>query len=406
MINTSSLANNLTYLTLLFALIVIPRALQRFRLPAPLTSFGLGMLAAVILGAGYRDPTLILLAALGISSLFLFAGLEIDVASLKRGRWPMLAHLVLRSAVLVGLTFIGVRYLEFGWKTAALLALALLTPSTGFILESLPRMGLGEEERYWVTIKAVGGEILALVVLFIVVQSDSMIQLGASTLALLGMIIGIPVMFKWLARLVIPYAPGSEFSLLVMIGLIAAYLTDELGVHYLVGAFLAGFIARLLRQRLPGLASKGNLHAIQLFASFFVPFYFFFAGMGAPAGALSWDALKLGLLLTGVVLPVRVATIWLQRRFIKGESAAGSLRVAVALTPTLIFTMVLAAILRDRFHIADSLYGALLVYAGCSTLLPSLVLARPPDFAAIADIDGASEEALAMGAPAEDAATP
>jgi Kef-type K+ transport system membrane component KefB len=401
MIDTSSLANNLTYLTLLFALIVIPRALQRFRLPAPLTSFGLGMLAAAILGAAYRDPTLTLLAALGISSLFLFAGLEIDIASLKRGRWPILAHLIVRSAVLLGLTVIGVRYFGLVWKTAALLALALLTPSTGFILESLPRMGLDEEERYWVTIKAVGGEILALVVMIVVVQSDSMVQLGGSTIALLGMIIGIPVIFKLLARLVIPYAPGSEFSLLVMVGLIAAYLTDELGVHYLVGAFLAGFIARMLRDRLPGLASRGNLHAIQLFASFFVPFYFFFAGMGAPAGALSWDALKLGLLFTGVVLPLRVATIWLQRRFIKGESAAGSLRVAVALTPTLIFTMVLAAILRERFHIADSLYGALLIYAAFSTLLPSLVLARPPDFAALADLDGLSSES-----PPREAGTP
>ncbi len=224
------------------------------------------------------------------------------------------------------------------------------------------------------------------------VQSDSMIQLSESSLALLGMIIGIPMLFKWLARLVIPYAPGSEFSLLVMVGLIAAYITDKLGVHCLVGAFLAGFIARLLRQRMPGLASKENLHAIQLFASFFVPFYFFFSGMGAPAGTLSWDALMLGLGVSGVVLPVRIATIWLQRRFIKGESAMGSLRVATALTPTLIFTMVLAAILRDRFHIADSLYGALLVYAALSTLLPSLVLARPPDYAAIADIDGASQE--------------
>ena len=52
--------------------------------------------------------------------------------------------------------------------------------------------------------------------------------------------------------------------------------------------------------------------------------------MGAPAGALSWDALKLGLIVTGVVLPVRIATIWLQRRFIMGESAMGGLRVATA----------------------------------------------------------------------------
>jgi hypothetical protein len=42
-----------------------------------------------------------------------------------------------------------------------------------------------------------------------------------------------------------------------------------------VGAFLVGFIARLLKKRLPLLASDGNLHAIQMFASFFVPFYFF-----------------------------------------------------------------------------------------------------------------------------------
>jgi Kef-type K+ transport system membrane component KefB len=186
-------------------------------------------------------------------------------------------------------------------------------------------------------------------------MSSKSLAIGEEILALLGMIIGIPLLFIW--HIVIPYAPGSEFSLLVMVGLIAAYITDKLGVHYLVGAFLAGFIARLLRQRMPGLASKENLHAIQLFASFFVPFYFFFAGMGAPAGALSWEALKLGLMVTGVVLPVRIATIWLQRRFIKGESAMGSLRVATALTPTLIFTM---------------------------------VLARPPDYAAIADLSGTS----------------
>ena len=394
-----SLTNNLAYLALLFALIVIPRALQRFRLPAPLTSFGLGMLAATVVGAAYHDPTLILLATLGISSLFLFAGLEIDLASVKRGRWQLLAHLFIRSLVLTAAVCLGIRYFGLGWKTAALLALALLTPSTGFILESLPRLGLNAEERYWVSIKAIGGEILALLVLFIVLQSDSVSKLTESTLALLGMLIGIPVLFKWLGRLVIPYAPGSEFSLLVMIGLIAAYITETLGEHYLVGAFLAGFVARLLRQRMPRLASQENLRAIQLFASFFVPFYFFYAGMGVPAGALSWDALRTGLIFTGVVLPFRIATIWVQRRFFKGESAIGSLRVATALTPTLIITLVLAAILRDRFHIADTLYGALLVYAAVSTLLPSLVLSRPPDFAISLDVAGASNEVGAATAP-------
>jgi Kef-type K+ transport system membrane component KefB len=378
--NALSLTSNLAYLALIFGLIVIPRALQRFRLPAPLSCFALGMVAAYLVGPEYQDSTLILLATLGISSLFLFAGLEVDLAGLRRGRWPLLAHLLLTGAILAGATWEAMRYLDYAWNTSVVLALAVFTPSTGFILESLARLGLDADERYWVTLKAIGSEILALVVVFVVLQSDTAEHLRASSLAMLGMIVGIPLLFGVLARLVVPYAPGSEFSLLVMVGLIAAYLTDEIGVHYLVGAFLAGFIARMLRTRMPGLASPENLHAIQLFASFFVPFYFFYSGMGVPAAALHWDALRWGLLLSGAALPLRIGIVWCQRRFIRGETAAGSLRVATALAPTLIFTLVLATILRDRFKVGDTLYGALLVYAAVTTLLPSLVLAKQADF--------------------------
>ena len=198
--------------------------------------------------------------------------------------------------------------------------------------------------------------------------------------ALAAMIVLLPLLFIVLGRIVVPYAPGSEFSLLVMVGLVAAYLTKELGVYYLVGAFLAGFIARLLRERMPQLASDDNLHAVKLFASFFVPFYFFYRGMNVPAGALTLEALKLGLAITAAVLPLRVLGVWSQRRFIKHESARSSLNVALALAPTLIFTLVLASILRERFGISETLYGALLIYAGLTTILPSLVLSRPIDF--------------------------
>ena len=113
-----------------------------------------------------------------------------------------------------------------------------------------------------------------------------------------------------------------------------------------------------------------------MFASFFVPFYFFYKGMGVPGGALTLKALGVGLALALAFLPARVAMVWATRRFIAGESPRASLRVAVALLPTLIFTLVLASILRERFQIPDWLYGALLVYAGLSTLLPSILLRR------------------------------
>jgi hypothetical protein len=58
-----------------------------------------------------------------------------------------------------------------------------------------------------------------------------------------------------------------------------------------------------------------------------------------------------------------------------------SLRVAAALTPTLIFTLVLAGILRTRGAITDELFGGLLLYAGLNTLLPSFLLRAPFDVA-------------------------
>lgn len=372
MLPMPTISTELAYIGLIFGLMVVPRVLQRLRIPAPLTSFALGMLAVAMLSGATDNATLSLLATLGISSLFLFAGLEIDVPGLRRGLNALLIHLALRSLTLAAVAYATVNWLGLSWQTSLLLALAILTPSTGFILESLPRLGLDEQERFWVTTKAIGGEILALVVLFVVLQSGSIERLAWSTAALAAMLFVLPLLFIVLVRFVVPYAVGSEFSLLVMVGLLAAYLTKQLGVYYLVGAFVAGLVARLLHERMPELASTANLHAVKLFASFFVPFYFFYSGMNVPTGALQWSALTLGLALTGVVLPLRVGLIWAQRRFLFHEDSASSRRVAFALAPTLIFTLVLATIMRERFGLPDDWYGALLVYAGLSTLLPSL----------------------------------
>lgn len=374
------MTHEIAYLVLIFGLMVVPRVMQRFRIPAPLTSFGLGMVAAVFLGSFSQDITLSLLSTLGISSLFLFAGLEIDLEDFGRGKWPLLGHIIGRCATLAVLVYLAMHFYGFSWQIAALLALAVVTPSTGFILDTLPSLDVSDDERFWVRIKAVSGELFALLVLFVVLQSDSYETLAWSSAALVAMIVGLPLLFIGLGKAVIPYARGSEFSLLMMVGIVSAFLTYKLGVYYLVGAFLAGFIAKLLKKRMPMLASDNNLHAIQMFASFFVPFYFFYKGMSVPNGALTLEALGLGLALTVVALPARVGLMWLQRRFIKGESAMGSLRVAAALTPTLIFTLVLATILRERFHVSDVIYGALLVYAGMSTMLPSILMSKAADF--------------------------
>lgn len=373
------MSRELIYLLLIFGLLVIPRALQRFKIPAPLTCLLFGIVAMLAWGEKSHDTVVGMLATLGISSLFLFAGLEVELKALRKGLWPLLTHLVIRGATLIGVGWLAWRYAGLGWQAAGLLALALLTPSTGFILDTLSRLGLNEEERFWVTSKAIAGELLALVALFVVLQASDPVRMALSSGALIAMLVGLPLVFVALGRWVVPHAPGSEFSLLVMVGMIAAFATAKLGVYYLVGAFVAGLIARLLRERMPSLASDENLHAVRLFASFFVPFYFFNAGTKVPSGALSLQALGLGLLLTAVVLPLRIGIVWLQRRALFGENHRASLRVSVALAPTLIFTLVLATILRDRFALSDVWFGALLLYATLTTILPSLVFRSPFD---------------------------
>lgn len=371
--------NELVYLLLIFGLLVVPRVLQRLKIPAPITALLLGVAAMLAWGDRTHDPVVTLLSALGISSLFLFAGLEVQLQALGRGFWRLMAHLAVRVVSLAVLAWLSWRYLELGWQASSLLALALLTPSTGFILDTLEGLGLDEEERFWVTSKAISGELLALAMLFVALQAGDLGGFGLSSLAMAGLLVGLPLVFLALGRWVMPQAPGSEFSLLVMVGLVAAYVTYHLGVYYLVGAFIAGLTARLLHDRMPRLASDDNIHALRLFATFFVPFYFFHAGTEVSRAALSWEALGLGLLITAVVLPVRIALVWLQRRLLFRESRGNAMRVSVALAPTLVFTLVLAEILHARFALPDALFGALILYTILNTLLPSVVLHKPFD---------------------------
>ena len=369
--------SQILYLVVIFTLLLFPKILQRFKIPAPLTCFALGIGVSLYTTEFIHDPTIGLLAILGISSLFLFAGLEVDLHELKKGLGSILGHLLIRALLLLVCIWICMHYFNFSWQVASLLVLALLTPSTGFIMDSLPSLGLSENERFWVTSKAISGELLALVLLFVILKSDSYSTLASASGIILLIAFGLPILLIFLGRYVIPYAPGSEFSLLIMVGLIAAYLTKQIGVYYLVGAFLTGFVARQLRVKMPNLASDVNLHAIKLFASFFVPFYFFYSGMTVPSETFVLNALWLGLIISAILIPLRIGSITLQRVLIQKDNIKTASNVSIALTPTLIFTLVLATILHERYGISEVLFGALLVYAALTTIIPSYLLVKP-----------------------------
>lgn len=379
----------LHHVVLLFVLFVLPKTLQKFGLPSAITSFALGSLCAfghhavnlfrtvpIAHGPFVGDPTVKALGTFGIVALFLYAGLEIDVADLKKGARTITTHLILRLIVLAGVSLALVKWTGVPARPALVIALALLTPSTGFIIDSINTLSLSDDEKYWVKTKAISSELVALCVLFFVLKSDSAVRLGLSTLALVAMVLFLPIAFRLFGRYVAPHAPNSEFAFLVMIALVCAYITKSLGVYYLVGAFVVGLAAQWCQKELPALASHNMLHAINLFASFFIPFYFFKAGLTLQASDFSFKAVIAGSLFLVAVIPLRLLIILIQRRIANKELAQRSLRIAIPMLPTLVFTLVLSSILREQYgaQVDSYLLGGLLIYTLVNTIVPGYIM--------------------------------
>lgn len=370
------------YILLVFSLFIVPKALQRFRLPGAITSLLLGI-AASLAGLFRDDMVISLLGTFGIVSLFLVAGMEVRFAELRRSAGVLVQHLAIQAAVFLLISWLFSAAFGLDWRVAALVGLALLTPSAGFILDSLGALGLGEQGRFWVKSKAIAAELLALLTLFVVMQSNSAVQFILASLALALLLLVVPALFRLFAQRIIPFAPRSEFAFLIMLAVVCAYATKHLGVYYLVGAFIVGLAAQRFREILPAMSSERMLHAVEAFASVFTPFYFFNAGLMfrvADFGPLAFLAAAGFVLL---FLPLRVGLVAFHRRLSLKENLWQGMQVGVTLLPTLVFTLVLAQILRERFDAPGWLVGGLGIYTVVNTLVPGLLLHAPtPEYEA------------------------
>ncbi len=365
------------YGLLVIGLFIVPRILQRFRLPAAIVALSLGALAGIRFDLFHGDATIQLFALFGIVGLFLFAGLEVDFKELRENVGVLGQHIAVQVLLLIVVATTVQQLFGLTTRAALLFALALLTPSTGFILDSLPGYGLSAGDRFWVRSKAIATELIALGILFLIVQSTSATKLSLSALAIVAMIGVLPVVFRVFATWIAPYAPNTEFTFLILVALVCAFITRRLGVYYLVGAFVVGLSALRLRRELPSLSSEKLLTGIEMFASFFIPFYFFKAGVGLEADYFTGRAIVIGVILFVVVVPLRIGSVAAHRRLAMGESWEKGMRVGIAIVPTLVFSLVIGAILHDRFAISAELSGALIVYTLLNTVVPGFFLRTP-----------------------------
>ena len=372
------LSVDVQYFILLAALLLVPKMLLRFGIPTALTAMAFGALTAHFLVWFQGDQTLYLLSTLGITSLFLFAGLEVDVDELKRDANVLLKNLY-TSLTVIFLSAWGLNVaLGLPFRAALVLSLGLTTPSTGFILNSLKGFHFTPNQEYWIRSAAIAKEIVALGLLFFTLQSESVSEFSISLAVILAMIFLLPVVFRFFLKRIAPFAPDSEVAFLILIALLCGVITRNLGTYYLVGAFLVGVTAARFTHFISQKKTKKLLYAVGMFFSFFVPFYFFKAGLSITQSMFTLEGVFYGLAFLLIFLPVRYLSVVASIKLFLPNSWEDRNEISVSLLPTLIFGLVIASILREQFSIPSSVISGLVLYTVVASVIPSLVMRKAP----------------------------
>ncbi len=360
-------------LILISALFIIPKLLERANIPSPISCLIIGIVLATSIPLLAGDKTIGILATLGICSLFMFAGLEVDFEEISKYGKLIIVHLVIFLLLLVGCVWLVRSFTELGLRDATLFSLALITPSAGFILESLDYSKLSTDQKFWIKSKAIATEIAAIVLMFLLLQSETPTHLAIGSFLLIALVVALPFLLLFFAKIILPYAPGSELSFFVILAVVVGNITKSIGAYYLVGAFIVGIAIRSLHLRFAKMEFEKALSAIKLFSSFFIPFYFFKAGTNIQWNILSFEAFGIAIGLIVIVLPVRLGSMVLSRRLLHFENLKISGPISLSLIPTLIFGLVIADILYTRYALPNSLFGALVIYTLVVSIAPRLL---------------------------------
>lgn len=366
------------YLILFTVLLILPKLLLRFQIPIGISSIALGIGAGLGLNWFRGDELLLMLSRLGITSLFLFAGFEVEIHELKQN-WKELLFGVLQTAAITLMVALGISlFFGIGFRPSTLVALGIMTPSTGFILNSLKNYGFSEGQEYWIRSKAISKEISAILLLFVTLQSESLVNLGSSTMVLIALSVFLPLAYKLFFKYIAPYAKDSEVGFLILTALICGVITKKIGTYYLVGAFIVGFIASEFKHFGKSEKSEEILKNLQMFFSFFIPFYFFKAGVGFTEDLFSIKGLIIGLVFLGIFIPLRILNTYSNMKFFMKDFWPDRKEITMSLLPTLIFGLVMAQISRERFDIPLEIISGLVIYTLVASVIPAFMFKKVP----------------------------
>lgn len=313
----------LIFSVILFVILLAPIVLHRFKIPELI---GLILAGALIGPNGLyimaRDSSIELFGTVGLLYIMFIAGLEIDMADLKKnsGKTTVFGLYTFLIPMILGM-LTGVYILGFSWLTSTLLA-SMYASHTLITYPIVSKYGITKNR---VVSIAIGGTvitcILALLVLAVVVgmsngeiDSGFWIKLGISGVLFVFIVTMIfPIFGRWFFK---RYEDSvGQYIFVLALVFLASFLAEAAGLEAIIGAFLAGLALNRLIPNTSALLNRidfvGN--------AIFIPFFLIGVGMLVDFRAFTagWHAILVAVVMTVVATGSKLLAAWLTEKSFK-----------------------------------------------------------------------------------------
>lgn len=361
--------------------------LPRLPLPGPLLELLAGIaLGPTGLGWVRVDPLVSAVAVLGMAFLLFLAGFEVDVRALSGPRGRLAGRGLGLSVLLAGVA--AAVLVLAGWPVMAALLVgsALLATSVGLVGPLLKDAGLLGRPFGDLTLAAAAlGEVTAVLLISV---GFSVSHGPAAALAVLAVVVGTGALAAWavsaagrrmrIALAVSRQADGggqARIRLTVLAVTALALLASRLGLEAVLGAFLAGGLARLVD---PDPEASHPAYPVKLDAigfGFLVPVFFVTSGLRLDLRDVLGDASALAIvpLVLALLLVVRAVPALAFRAVLGTRATVAS---GLLLATSLPFLLIAGEIGQSTGVLTSSRAGALALAGLASVvLLPPVGLA-------------------------------
>lgn len=313
----------LIFSVILFIILLAPVILHRLKIP---DLIGLIIAGAVIgpngLGIMSRDSSIELFGTVGLLYIMFIAGLEIDMADLKKNYGKTLTFGIYTFLIPMILgTLTSVYWLDFSWPTSILLA-SMYASHTLITYPIVSKYGITKNRAVSM---AIGGTvitcILSLLVLAVVVGMSTgeinhkfWVKLGLSTVVFIAVVVIIfPMLGRWFFK---RYEDSvGQYIFVLALVFLASFLAEAAGLEAIIGAFLTGLALNRLIPNTSALMNRidfvGN--------AIFIPFFLIGVGMLVDIRTFTtgWTAFWVAAVMTIVATLSKFIAAWITEKNFK-----------------------------------------------------------------------------------------